>query len=149
MYGFWLQTLPLKLSGFWGRRSISLPGARPRDEWDAAKRIFRIPVGSRGTAGRLRYDVESLSPNSTFDLEFGFNRDFWPVITLLRLGEKIWEQSISSRLGSKSSLADRLDADYKAASKFLREHFIRVTTEMLDGQNRWMVDVERLHDGRG
>jgi hypothetical protein len=80
MYGFWLQTLPLKLSGFWGRRSISLPGARPRDEWDAAKRIFRIPVGSRGTAGRLRYDVESLSPNSTFDLEFGFNRDFWPVI---------------------------------------------------------------------
>jgi hypothetical protein len=106
-------------------------------------------VGSRGTAGRLRYDVESLSPNSTFDLEFGFNRDFWPVITLLRLGEKIWEQSISSRLGSKSSLADRLDADYKAASKFLREHFIRVTTEMLDGQNRWMIDVERLHDGRG
>jgi hypothetical protein len=71
MYGFWLRTLPLKLSVFGGRRSISLPEARLRDQWDAARRIFRIPVESRGTAGRLRYDVESLSPNPTFEPEPG------------------------------------------------------------------------------
>jgi hypothetical protein len=148
MYGFWLRTLPLDLSIYGGSRSISPPKAFPDHQWDSAKRIFTIPVGSRGTTGRLRYHVESLRPNSTFDLEFGFNRDFCPVITLLISGEKIWEQSIPLHLGSKSSLTDRLDADYKAASKLLREHFIQVTTGVLDGQKVWVVDVERLHDGR-
>jgi hypothetical protein len=146
VYGFWLRTLSSNLSGFGGLHSISPPEAFPRDHWDAAKRIFRIPVGSGSTAGRLNYDVESLSPNSTFDLKFGFNRDFWPVISLLRSGEKLWEQSIPLRLGSKNGFVDRSDANYKAASKFLREDFIQVTAEVIDGQKMWVVDVERLPD---
>jgi hypothetical protein len=88
MYGFWPRTLPLDLSKLRGSLSISLPGAvpYPDHQWDGAKRIFRIPIGSRGIAGRLSYHLDLLWPNSIFDLEFGFNDDFWLVITFLRSG---------------------------------------------------------------
>jgi hypothetical protein len=103
-------------------------------------------VGSRGTAGRLRYHVESLRPNSTFNLDFRFNDDFCPVITFSRSGRTMWEHSIPRRLGTTNSLSYLRDANYGAVLKFLRAWFIRVTTEVIDGRKMWVIDVERLHD---
>jgi hypothetical protein len=81
------------------------------------------------------------------DLEFGFNDDFWPVITFLSPGGTLWEHSIPRRLGTTNRLSDLLfDSKYQAALKSLGKQFIRVTIEVIDGQKMWVVDVERLRD---
>ncbi|PVH68132.1 HET-domain-containing protein [Cadophora sp. DSE1049] len=120
LYGFWLRKLPL---------TVSL-----RDQWDGEERILKIPTGSRGTAGTLRFELGSRS----YTLAFGFDAMFNPWYSFD--GSYSFGDGRGGGGGGGTFTGDRL-AGYNK-----KHDPTRITKEVVGNQRMWVVDIESLID---
>ncbi|CZR54510.1 related to HET domain protein [Phialocephala subalpina] len=124
-YGFWLRTLPTKITIQTGPRTDEhvLIDVTSRNKWSLEERELEIPIGKRGTAGVLWY--ESKAGFSVMKL--GFDSEFNPVCML---GGPAWGSEARSYFPDKEMV---LPDVFKLNSTWFEE-----------GGEDWVISGDRV-----
>jgi hypothetical protein len=156
VYGFWIRSLPTKItttSGYGDTHSVS--EVTSHNAWSDDDRILEIPTGSRGTAGAIYYKSDS----GFSVLKVGFDTSFNPVC---QFGGPLWGATSKFYFPDRESFEAKMDPAWMTGrSDWLykgdrlmglnKEEGIRrviITDEVVGEKRMWVLDIERLDSGR-
>ncbi|KAH8596197.1 heterokaryon incompatibility protein-domain-containing protein [Bisporella sp. PMI_857] len=145
-YGFWIRTLPTKITTNSRQGGDKVSEVNSWNQWSDEDRILEIPTGSSGTAGAIMYRSKSGSKA----LKLGFDPDFNPVC---QFGGHLFSpvdppmnpQSIEAQM-HPSWMLQRSDYLHKGDRLvgYNEEHYpyqISITDQTIGNRKMWVLDI--------